>query len=146
MAGFVDCSVYRTEQEAQNKAISNLAADNDKLSDAVVENKKAIDNLANSAITADSELLDESGGRGKITVEKIKEAIKGDVEISVDPNSGITGNGTKDSPLGLKLDNSLSVGKDGSIGVSTDNLKEALGGVRLVDASGTVVLGKIQGV
>lgn len=123
---FVTCGQFKQSQEEQDKALEALK---------------------NKAISADESLLDKSDGdsAGKITAEKIKKAIAGDVAVVVKSNAGISGNGTKDSPLALNLGDSLSVGEDGKLNVSADNLKQALGGVRLVDASGNLVLGKILG-
>lgn len=123
---FVTCGKFQQSQEEQDKALEALK---------------------NGAISADESLLDKSNGdsAGKITVEKIKKAIAGDVAVAVKSNAGISGNGTKDSPLALNLGDSLSVGEDGKIDVSADNLKQALGTVRLVDASGNLVLGNILG-
>lgn len=111
------------------------------------EQDKALEELGKGAISADESLLDKLGNgvAGKITAEKIKEAIAGDVAVAVKEGTGISGNGTKDSPLALNLGDSLSIGKDGKLDVSADNLKQALGNVRLVDASGNLVLGNMLG-
>lgn len=123
---FVTCGQFKKSQDAQDKAL---------------------DELVKGAISADESLLDKSGNgvAGKITVEKIKESIAGDVAVAVKEGAGISGNGTKDSPLALNLGDSLSIGKDGKLDVSADNLKQALGNVRLVDASGNLVLGNMLG-
>lgn len=95
-------------------------------------------------ISAEESLLDKSSGQGggKVTITKIKESIAGDVEIAVKNGSGISGNGTKDSPLTLNLGDSLRVGEDGKINVSTKGIAT----IRLVDAGGSVHLGSLVGV
>lgn len=50
-----------------------------------------------------------------ITVDKIKAAIAGDVKVNVDPNSGITGDGTANNPLGLDLSKILNLLKNGGL-------------------------------
>lgn len=128
---FVTCSQFKTSQEEQDKRM----------------------------ISAEDELLDKSSdvGGGKVTVEKIKEAIGGDVAVAVKPNSGITGDGTEQNPLGLTLGETLDVDDTGNLGVKTDKVAEEIGKsiagnaltfndktkqldvtvFRLVDASGT---------
>lgn len=145
MAGFVDCNTYNKDQGAQNEAIKTLAEKVDEQSTNIKSNKDAIKELGDSALTADSSIVDTSGDGNKITVEKLKAALKGKVSITVDPTSGLTGDGTSESPLKLNLGDMLKVGTDGSIDINKSKISEALGGVNLVDASGTVVLGKIQG-
>ncbi|QLB20078.1 hypothetical protein A6B43_00255 [Vespertiliibacter pulmonis] len=73
-------------------------------------------------ISAEDGLLDKSSGvgGGKLTVEKLKENLAGDVRISIVKNSGIKGSGTKRDPLSLNK-------------------------IRLVDASGKHALGYIIG-
>lgn len=112
---FVTCSQLKKSQEAQDK----------------------------KAISAEDSLLDKSSSEdgGKVTAEKIKKAIAGDVEVAVKDKSGITGNGTKESPLALNLGNSMKVSDKGKIEVDVDKVAN----IRLVDASGTHVLGKIVG-
>lgn len=145
MAGFVDCSTYNKDQGAQNEAIKTLAEKVDEQSTNIKSNKDAIKELGDSALTADSSIVDTSGDGNKITVDKLKTALKGKVSVTVDPKSGLTGDGTSESPLNLNLGDTLKVGADGSININESKVSEALGGVNLVDASGTVVLGKIQG-
>lgn len=98
---FVTCKQFNLSQEAQDKAFEELEG---------------------KTLSAEDSLLDKIGkqGGGKITVEKIKKVIAGDVQVGVKSGSGITGKGTKDEPLSLKT-------------------------VRLVDASGSVHLGNILG-
>ncbi|MCQ9120961.1 hypothetical protein BKG95_02375 [Rodentibacter pneumotropicus] len=112
---FVTCSQFKTSQEEQDK----------------------------KAISADDKLLDKSSGEGggKVTIEKIKEAIAGDVEVAVKDKSGITGNGTEKAPLALNLGSSIKVSDEGKIEVDANRVAN----IRLVDASGTHVLGKIVG-
>ena len=62
--------------------------------------------VEDSRPTADDRLLDKSGSNGengRITVEKIKEAIAGDVKVNVNPSTAITGNGSAASPLSLNI-------------------------------------------
>lgn len=137
---FVTCGQFKESQEEQDK----------------------------NAISAEAELLDKSSGvgAGKVTVKKIKEAVAGDVEVAVKQNSGISGDGTKDNPLNLKLDNSLAVNKEGKIGVSAEGASDVIGDqiagsglyydpktnklninlVRLMDASGTVHVANVVAV
>ncbi len=113
---FVTCSQFKTSQEEQDK----------------------------KAISAEDSLLDKSSGEGggKVTIEKIKEAIAGDVEVAVKDKSGITGKGSKSDPLTLNLGSSIKVSDEGKVEVVADNVAN----IRLVDASGTRVLGRIVGV
>ncbi|OOF40872.1 hypothetical protein BKK47_02900 [Rodentibacter mrazii] len=113
---FVTCSQFKTSQEEQDK----------------------------KAISAEDSLLDKSSGEGggKVTAEKIKEAIAGNVEVAVKDKSGIKGNGTKKSPLALNLGSSIKVSDEGKIEIIADKVAN----IRLVDASGTRVLGRIVGV
>lgn len=98
---FVTCHQFDTSQEAQDK----------------------------KAISAEETLLDKSSGEGggKVTVEKIKAAIAGDVAVAVKPNSGITGNGTKESPLALNLGNGLKVDENGKVGLNPSETGKAVG-------------------
>lgn len=86
---FVTCSQFKKSQEEQDK----------------------------KAISADDELLDKSSGEGggKVTIEKIKEAIAGDVEVAVKDKSGITGNGKKGDPLKLDLGDGLAFNDKGQV-------------------------------
>lgn len=128
---FVTCSQFKTSQEEQDKRM----------------------------ISAEDELLDKSSrvDGGKVTVEKIKEAIGGDVAIAVKSKSGIAGNGTKKDPLYLNIGETLEVDDTGKLGIKTDKAAEEIGKsiagnkltfndktkrldvtvFRLVDASGT---------
>lgn len=112
---FVTCSQFKQSQEEQDKKL----------------------------ISAEEGLLDKSDekGAGKVTVAKIKEAIAGDIVVSVTKNSGITGNGTKNNPLNLNLGDTLHTNKEGKIEVDLNQVAP----IRLVDASGTRVLGRIVG-
>lgn len=112
---FVTCSQFKVSQEEQDK----------------------------KAISAEDLLLDKSSGvgGGKVTAEKIKEAIAGDVEVAVKEKSGITGNGTEKAPLALNLGSSMKVSDEGKVEVAADKVAN----IRLVDASGTRVLGRIVG-
>lgn len=134
---FVSCGQFKQSQEEQDK----------------------------KAVAADDALLDKSSGvgAGKVTVEKIKDALAGDVEVSVKPNSGINGNGTKENPLALNLGDTLAVDTQGNIGVDVQNASNEIGKaiagdglefdektqtlkaktVRLMDASGTVHLANV---
>lgn len=98
---FVTCSQFKTSQEAQDK----------------------------KAISAEETLLDKSSGEGggKVTVEKIKAAIAGDVAVAVKPKSGITGNGTKESPLALNLGNGLKVDETGKVALNPTETGKAVG-------------------
>lgn len=98
---FVTCSQFETSQEAQDK----------------------------EAISAEDALLDKSGGKGggKVTVEKIKDAIAGDVAVAVKPNSGIIGNGTEESPLALNLGNGLKVDESGKVVLNPSETGKAVG-------------------
>lgn len=98
---FVTCSQFKTSQESQDK----------------------------KAISAEDTLLDKSSGEGggKVTVEKIKAAIAGDVAIAVKPNSGITGNGTEESPLALNLGDGLKVDASGKVGLNPSETGKAVG-------------------
>lgn len=89
---FVTCSQFKTSQEEQDERM----------------------------ISAEDELLDKSSGvgGGKITVEKVKEAIAGDVEVAVKLGSGITGNGTKDNPLAINKNSLASQLGSGDAGKS----------------------------
>lgn len=127
---FVTCGQFKQSQQEQDTKIAALeecckanAQTNQTQEEDITNLKKGVANLANQALSAEDALVDKSSnpqGGGKITVAKIKEAIGGDVKVAVKPNSGITGNGTAQSPLSLNT-------------------------VRLVDASGTVHLGNILG-
>lgn len=105
---FVTCAQFKSSQEAQDKEIKELK---------------------DSAISAEDTLLDLSSGEGggKLTVEKIKEAIAGDVAVAVKPNSGITGNGTKERPLALNLGDSLKVDETGKIVLNPTEAGKAVG-------------------
>lgn len=98
---FVTCSQFNTSQEAQDK----------------------------EAISAEDALLDKSSGEGggKVTVEKIKAAIAGDVAVAVKPKSGITGNGTKESPLALNLGDGLKVDETGKVALNPTETGKAIG-------------------
>lgn len=97
---FVSCGQFKTSQEEQDKAIQKLKEE-----------------LEKKAISAEDELLDKSSsvGGGKVTVEKIKQAVAGDVEVSVTPRSGIIGNGTKASPLELKFGEDFALDNSGNL-------------------------------
>lgn len=112
---FVTCGQHKTSQEAQDAKIKELQ---------------------DNALTAEDALLDKnsSKGGGKITAEKIKEAIAGDVAVSVKENSGIKGNGTKADPLTLNLGDTLKVDEDGKL-----NLNPTAMTARIVDAAGRVI-------
>lgn len=150
MAGFVDCSKYSAEQGEQNRAIENIATKADVNAKNIALNSDAIDELGNAAITAEDKLLDNSDGKGagKITVEKIKDALSGKVKVKVKSDSGLTGDGTEGSELSLSTDTTLQV-TDGKLGISSDVLKELVGKslkkIKLVDASGKHTLGYILG-
>lgn len=104
------------------------------------------------SISAEDALLDKSSGEGggKVTVEKIKQAIEGDVVVAVKPNSGISGDGSNSNPLALDF-TSADVGKsllqalkdNGLLGDGLDVVdgKLVVKTVRSVDASGTILLG-----
>lgn len=98
---FVTCKQFKDSQEEQNS----------------------------KAISADDDLLDKSNGEGggKVTVEKIKQAIAGDVSVAVKPNSGITGNGTKNQPLELNVGNGLKLGGDGKVTINPTETAAAIG-------------------
>ncbi len=98
---FVTCKQFKDSQEEQNS----------------------------KAISADDNLLDKSNGEGggKVTVEKIKQAIAGDVSVAVKPNSGITGNGTKNQPLELNVGNGLKLGDDGKVTINPTETAAAIG-------------------
>ncbi|MEZ7766247.1 hypothetical protein O3795_02145 [Haemophilus parahaemolyticus] len=98
---FVTCKQFKDSQEEQNS----------------------------KAISADDDLLDKSNGEGggKVTVEKIKQAIAGDVSVAVKPNSGITGNGTKNQPLELNVGNGLKLGDDGKVTINPTETAAAIG-------------------
>ncbi|MFZ7198490.1 hypothetical protein [Avibacterium avium] len=113
------------------------------------------------AVSAEDSLLDKSGGEGagKVTVEKIKEAIAGDIAVSVKPNAGINGNGTEESPLALAPDETLKFNEEGKLGVDTEKVGGVIGNAlagnglnfderskqlnvstaRIVNAAGTVI-------
>ncbi|OOH91859.1 hypothetical protein BMT54_01750 [Pasteurellaceae bacterium 15-036681] len=126
------------------------------------EQDARLDDLESGALSAESELVDKKDGEsgaGTITVQKIKEAIAGDVAVAVKPDSGITGDGTAKNPLaidtgnlatalgskeaGLNLLNAL---KDNGLlgdGLDVVNGKLIVKTVRVVDASGTMGLGHL---
>lgn len=122
---FVTCSQFNRSQTEQDEKIAALSG----------------------SISAEESLLDKSGGgSGKVTAEKIKEAINGNISVTVQENSGIKGDGTQGSPLALNLGDSLAVDGDGKINIDAEKIKEALGVVRLVDASGAHHLANVIGV
>ncbi|MGX2956427.1 hypothetical protein ACWIYZ_04965 [Ursidibacter arcticus] len=157
---FVTCGQHKKSQDAQDAEI-------EKLKKADEAKTQSIKDLAENALSAEDALVDKSGaganGKGKITADKIKEAIGGDVAVTVKEKSGIAGNGTKSNPLALNLGDTLKVGEDGKVNVNTNGVGETIGEslagsgisfnketkkldvgtVRLVDASGTVVLGHL---
>lgn len=105
----VTCNQFKTSQEEQDSRL---------------------DDLENKTLSAESELVDKKegeSGAGTITVEKIKEAIGGDVAIAVKPKSGITGDGTKDNPLDLNLGETLEVDDTGKLGIKTEKAAEEIG-------------------
>ncbi|MDH2997187.1 hypothetical protein A1D22_05815 [Pasteurellaceae bacterium LFhippo2] len=141
---FVTCHQHKKSQDEQNTRL---------------------DDLEKGALSAEDVFVDKTkgNGAGTITVQKVKDAIAGDVAVAVKPNSGITGNGTAKNPLALSLGDGLTVGKDGKLALdgakAASMTGESLAGdgiefnentnkldvktVRLVDASGTVVLGHL---
>ncbi|THA00484.1 hypothetical protein D3M79_04140 [Rodentibacter pneumotropicus] len=98
---FVTCSQFKTSQEEQDK----------------------------KAISAEDSLLDKSSGEGggKVTIEKIKEAIAGDVEVAVKDKSGITGKGKKDDPLKLDLGEGLAVNDKGQVTLDPTEAAKIIG-------------------
>lgn len=116
---FVTCKQLEESQEAQDTAFEQSQA---------AQDKKIIE-LASDAISAEDSLLDKSIGEGggEVTVEKIKQAIAGDVSVAVKPNSGITGNGTQDSPLALSVGDGLTVTNNGKLKISPTEAGEAIG-------------------
>lgn len=127
MAGFVDCSKYSKDQEALDKRIDTLDEccknNSKKNTDQDVQIKK----LGDAATTADGALLDKSGnngsGAGKITVQRIKDAVAGDVEISVNGSAGIIGNGTKNNPVALKVSSDFGFNANGEL-ISHDSVPQ----------------------
>lgn len=111
---FVTCSQFKTSQEEQDERM----------------------------ISAEDELLDKSSGvgGGKVTVEKIKEAIAGDVEVAVKDNSGIKGDGSKSSPLRIVTGDGLKVDSNtGEIKLDVDKASQIISSkttVRIIDAFG----------
>lgn len=156
---FVTCKQFKNSQDAQDKALDVAKEEQAKALNSAKEQ------LVQSAMKAEAALLDcadnangvttspscpQNGKGGVITVEKIKQAIGGDVAVAVKPNSGIVGNGTKNQPLALDF-TSADVGKlflqalkdNGLLGDGLDVVdgKLIVKTVRSVDASGTVLLG-----
>lgn len=129
---FVTCSQHKKSQDAQDEKIKELEK---------------------NALTAEGALVDGN----QVTVAKIKEAIAGDVEVSVKPNSGIKGKGTKADPLALNLGDTLTLGEDGKLNANIEQpeVGESLVGngltydertkqlnvktARIVDAAGRVI-------
>nr|DAH05748.1 MAG TPA: hypothetical protein [Caudoviricetes sp.] len=124
---FVTCKQFKDSQDAQDKALDT----------AKTEQAKALNNakeqIAQSAMKAEAALLDcadnangvttsptclQNGKGGVISVAKIKQSIAGDVAVAVKPNSGITGNGTKNQPLGLNLSNDLTINTEGKLALN----------------------------
>ena len=124
---FVTCKQFKDSQDAQDKALDT----------AKTEQEKALNNakeqIAQSAMKAEAALLDcadnangvttsptclQNGKGGVISVAKIKQSIAGDVAVAVKPNSGITGDGTKNQPLGLNLSNDLTINTEGKLALN----------------------------
>ncbi|QLD33174.1 hypothetical protein [Mannheimia varigena] len=108
----VTCSQFKTSQEEQD----------------------------NRMISAEDELLDKSSGvgGGKVTVEKIKEAIAGDVAVAVKEKSGIKGDGTKENPLQLDTGDGITIDpKTGKAKLDIDKAAELIStkaNIRILDA------------
>lgn len=109
---FVTCSQFKTSQEEQDKRM----------------------------ISAEDELLDKSSGvgGGKVTIEKIKEAIGGDVAVAVKEKSGISGDGTADNPLKLETGDGITIDpKTGKAKLDVEKAAKLIAGkasVRILDA------------
>ncbi|WP_315569522.1 hypothetical protein [Haemophilus parahaemolyticus] len=133
---FVTCKQFKDSQDAQDKALDT----------AKTEQAKALNNakeqIAQSAMKAEAALLDcadnangvttspicpQNGKGGVISVAKIKQSIAGDVAVAVKPNSGITGNGTKNQPLELNVGNGLKLGDDGKVTINPTETAAAIG-------------------
>lgn len=111
---FVTCSQFKTSQEAQDNA-------------AIKVEVELLDCAENAKGVTQPKGCEDSAQGGVITVEKIKDAIAGDVEVAVKSNSGITGNGTKESPLALNIGDGLTVSKDGKLTLEPIKAGKALG-------------------
>lgn len=132
MAGFVDCGKYSKDQAEVNNRLDLLdkcCSDNNKKN---TEQDAELKRIKDTAISADDRLLDKTGavGGGKITLEKIKESIAGDVTIAVKPNSGLTGNGSKASPLGLNLGDKLIINSSGKLDINPNIPPETMTNIK----------------
>lgn len=111
---FVTCSQFKTSQEAQDNA-------------AIKVEVELLDCAENAKGVTQPKGCEDSAQGGVITVEKIKDAIAGDVEVAVKSNSGITGNGTKESPLALNLGDGLKVDETGKVTLNPTETGKAVG-------------------
>lgn len=156
---FVTCSQFKQSQASQDEKIKTLEECCENNTQKNAEQDTRLNDLESGALSAEDKLLDKQAGdgAGKITAEKIKAAIAGDVEVAVDKSSVITGKGTRREPLSLdpnalatKLGsassgaNLLKALKDNGLlgdGLDVANGKLIVKTTQFVDASGTVILG-----
>ncbi|WP_439242442.1 hypothetical protein [Lonepinella sp. BR2474] len=118
---FVTCSQFKNAQEEQ--------------ANAAMKAEKALLDCAENAVgvTTSSDCSDNGKG-GVITIAKIKQAIADDVAVAVKPNSGLTGNGTKASPLEIKTGNGLTIDTNGYVALDSNATTKAVANKNFLDA------------
>lgn len=113
---FVTCSQFKQSQAEQDEQIKVLQAccdantqTNTHQDEAIKGLQKKDQELSKVVLSAEDELVDKTSdtgdngqGAGKLTTNKIKQAIAGDVEVAVNHQKGLSGNGKKSDPLAVK--------------------------------------------